>query len=66
MATVTTPHGAHEVVKQEMARAHGCGTRHKRHERPHDRYEAGQNHRFAAVLLEELVRPLHMCAIDQL
>ena len=38
---------------------------HERHERAHDRHEAPEDHRLAAVLLEERVRARQMVAIQQ-
>ena len=59
------PDRADEVVEDEASTAHLRRAGDKRHERAHDRHEAAEDDGLAAVVLEELVRPLQMLAIEQ-
>ena len=56
---------ADDVVEDEGLPRHLRRAGDERHEGPHDRHEPAQDHRLAAVLLEERVRPLQVLAVQQ-
>jgi len=56
---------AHDVVDDELGVVHRPDAGHKRRERPHDRHEASDNDRLAAVFLVEGVRAIEMLLLEE-